>query len=266
MIKTQIPAPPEDLAALAEEGIPKARHRAFPVEWRGRKVWVKVPTPYNYYTWHKVQRAVAFLLGNAMLKPTVSIGGAEGLRCEADRLIALKRKGVAVPEVVALTDGWLATEHVGTPLQDLLDEETDPAARAALLAEGAKALAGLHQKNEWHGSGQVRDLVLLDAGGVGFIDFEEDLLPVMTVAEAQARDVLMMLMSAARYAKEESNPLPDMLKAYKAGAPESVWPPLKRIAGVLRGLAALVRPFKDSLGRDAKQALFAIDALKEAIG
>jgi len=57
-----------------------------------------------------------------------------------------------------------------------------------------------------------------------------------------------------------------MLKAYKAGAPESVWPPLKRIAGVLRGLAALVRPFKDSLGRDAKQALFAIDALKEAIG
>lgn len=265
MTKSVFPAPPEDLTALAKEGIPKARHRAFSVDWQGRKVWLKVPTPYNFYTWHKVQRAVAALLCNAMLKPTVSIGGAEGLAFEASRLAELKEKGIAVPEVIALTEGWMATEHVGTPLQDLLDQETDSEKRKTILVDGGAALAALHKAGEWHGSGQVRDLIALDAGGIGFIDFEEDLLAVMSLAQAQARDVVLMLMSAARYANEESNPLPDMLASFKQGAPETVWPPLKRIAGLLGGLAILLRPFEAKLGRDAKQALLAVDALKGAM-
>jgi len=256
------PAPSADLTALVEAGIPKARHRAFPIEWKGRKVWVKVPTPYNFYLWHRVQAMVAALLGNAMLKPTVSIGGEEGLRFEARRLCALKEKGIAVPDVVALTKGWLVTDHIGTPLQDLLDDEQDERTRQIALVRGALALADLHQKGEWHGSGQVRDLIALVNGDIGFIDFEEDLLAVMSLAEAQARDVLLMLMSAARYARGDADPLPAMLAAYKEVAPATVWSPLGRIAGLLNGLATLLRPFNKRLGRDAKQALRAVDALK----
>jgi len=259
------PSPPDDLTALVEAGIPKARHRAFAVEWKGRKVWVKVTTPYNFYMWHRVQVVVATLLGNAMLKPTVSIGGAEGLRFEARRLCALKENGIAVPEVVALTEGWLATDHIGTPLQDLLDGEPDERTRQIMLVRGALALADLHQKGEWHGSAQVRDLIVLEDGGIGFIDFEEDLLAEMSMAEAQARDVLLMLMSAARYARDDADPLPAMLAAYKEAAPASVWPPLGRVTGLLSGLASLLRPFNKRLGRDAKQALRAVDALKGAI-
>jgi len=263
--KTVFPAPTDDLATLAKEGIPKARHRAFSVDWQGQKIWLKVSTPYNFYTWHKVQRAVAVLLGNPMLKPTVSIGGARGLEFEATRLMELKEKGVTVPNLIALTGEWLATNHIGTPLQDLLDQEADADKRKAILVDGARALAALHNENEWHGSGQVRDLILLDRGGIGFIDFEEDLLAVMSLAEAQARDVLLMLMSAARYAKDDSNPLHEMLAAYKDGAPETVWKPLKRIAGILGGLAAILRPFQAKLGRDAKQGLLAVDALTSQI-
>ena len=161
-------SPPEDLITLAEADIAHAPQRAYPVEWRGQRVWIKIAAPYNYYHWHRVQKLLARLIRNRMLLPTVSVGGAEGLAYEFERLRALREKGLKVAKPIALTKRWMAITHMGTPLQDLLDGENDVGKRNAILRAAAEALAGLHGAGEWHGSGQVRDLVQTE-DGIGFI-------------------------------------------------------------------------------------------------
>ncbi|MCW9033080.1 MAG: hypothetical protein OQJ97_02590 [Rhodospirillales bacterium] len=254
-------SPSDAMVTLVKEGRTTARHRAFVIEWQGDKVWVKDKAPYNYYHWHKVQKIFATLFRIPMLRPTVSIGGQEGLYFEFSRLVQLHKKGVPVARPVALGKGWLATCHFGTPLQDLLDQEDSLTDREKLLITGAQALAKLHQDGEWHGSGQVRDLVKT-SNGVGFIDFEEDLLAEMTLVQAQARDILLFLISAARYASLEHNPLPAALSAYQQIAPEAVWPELKRLRGLTRFFGFLLKPWRQKLGRDARQALLAVEALE----
>ncbi len=256
--------PPPELAKLVDEVIPKARHRAFAVEWQGEKVWIKITAPYNYYRWHKVQKAFSTLLGTPLLRPTVSVGGQEGLAFEFNRLVELHEKGFRVAKPIALAENWMATGHLGTPLQDLLDGENSDETKQVLLISGAKALALMHQKGAWHGSGQVRDLIQTPSG-VGFIDFEEDLLREMSLPQAQARDVLLFLMSAARYATAEHNPLPAALKAYSQTAPENVWPELRRVRGIISSLIFLFKPWRQKLGRDARQALQAMEALREKL-
>jgi tRNA A-37 threonylcarbamoyl transferase component Bud32 len=254
--------PPDDLATLVGTKIQHAPQRAFPIEWRGQKVWVKITAPYNYYGWHRVQKAIARLLVNPMLLPTVSVGGQAGLAYEFERLHELREKGLPVAKPIALTEGWFATGDMGTPLQDLLDHQDDEGQRERTLKDGAEALARLHKAGEWHGSGQVRDLVQTK-DGIGFIDFEEDLMAVMSLAQAQARDLLLFLISTARYAKGQNNPIPQALAAYAAIAPGTVWPEIRRLSWLLGFVHRALAPWRAKLGRDARQALLAVEALKE---
>jgi tRNA A-37 threonylcarbamoyl transferase component Bud32 len=67
-----------------------------------------------------------------------------------------------------------------------------------LVARGTRALVQVHRSGAYLGQAVARNIVLTGSG-VGFIDFEEDPLEVMSLGEAQARDWLLFSSSIARY-------------------------------------------------------------------
>lgn len=240
--------------------------RAFAIDWQDGRAWLKLGSPKRYLSWHRAQGALAALLRWPVIRPTVARNGVAGIAYEAGRLVALRRLGAPVPEVLGFAvEGpqgpWLVVSDMGASVESVLEGTADLDGRRELLVQCAEALARLHSMGEWHGSGQLRDLVLTAGKEIGFIDFEEDLSAVMPAAQAQARDLLMFLMSAARFADQAGHPLPEVLAAYRDLAPPSPWPELRRIGRVLAPAAWLIRPFAARLGRDARHALIAARAL-----
>ena len=59
-------------------------------------------------------------------------------------------------------------------------------------------LQSLHEEGGWHGAAQLRNFTVREKG-FGLLDFEDDLEPSMPLAVRQARDVLLFVMSSARF-------------------------------------------------------------------
>lgn len=179
-------------AALAQSS---RRVLQFPVG--SETAWIKRPRRGPGYTVYSLQAGAATLLGMPLLWPPRVSRGARGLRGEARRLTRLQRKGWPVPQVLDVTDGWLALRDNGTSLAPVV-RNLQPRQRAALLRSALAFLQSLHAQGGWHGAGQLRNFTQLGTG-FGLIDFEDDLEPTMPLAQRQARDVALFLLSAARF-------------------------------------------------------------------
>lgn len=141
-----------------------------------------------------------------MLNP----GGEQAVRTEARRLRELGTRGLRVPAVLAeLPDGFLM-EHLGRPGQPTpsLAEEmnantgSDPAQVLALFRQGLQATARVHAVGTCLSQGFARNLVRCPDGVIGYVDFEDDPLASLPLAQCQLRDVLCYLHSSAVYLLE----------------------------------------------------------------
>jgi len=236
--------------------------RNSPLMWDGQRYWVKIALKPQKNNWHRLQNLLAGILGCPMLRATVSHAYDQGLSDEARRLQRVAERGMIVPPVVAQRPGWLLLGDIG---QSLFDHVQQSETKQDLLCQGACALAQLHQNGGWHGTGQLRDMVLTPDNQVGFLDFEENVGEAMPPADAQARDILRFLISAVRFDKGDGALLRAILQTYKQGAPDQVWPPLQKILKRASVLTSPLHPFKAKLGRDLRHALLVIQALKQAI-
>ncbi|NVK20088.1 MAG: hypothetical protein HWE30_15430 [Methylocystaceae bacterium] len=245
--------------AYVDTGVPA---RSVPFEWDGKRYWIKISLPCQRTVWHRVQDCFAFLSRAEVLRSTVSSFDQVGLDEEAKRLIRIKARHVLVPDVVAQKPGWLLLSDIGTSLHDALEnaEEKEP-----LLMKAMVALADLHQKGGWHGTGQLRDMIISPAGEVGFIDFEEAVGEAMGRDAAQARDVLRFLISAVRFDREDGALLQQLLARYQANGPQTVWPQMKAVLRLISPLAFILRPFYNKLGRDVRETLLVYQALKQTV-
>lgn len=240
-----------------DEGVP-ARSVAF--DWQGRRYWIKIALKAQNNSWHKVQNFFATLLGNAMLRVTVSRPLNEGLQDEAQRLERVAKRGVLVPDVVAQAPGWLLLSDIGPCLFDQLQQVEN---KEPLLIKAAEAMAGLHNVGGWHGTGQLRDMISAPDGRIGFIDFEENVGEVMSPLEAQARDILRLLISAVRFDVGDGALLQAMLNAYHQKSTVDVWGHLSKTLALMTPLAFVLKPFQQKLGRDLRHALLVYSALKK---
>lgn len=236
--------------------------RSVPFDWQGKRYWIKIALREQANNWHRFQNLFAGLLRCPMLRATVSDAMDDGLNAEARRLRKIATRGVRVPSVIAQRPGWILLDDIGDSLFEQINGHNDP---QTLILKAADALSTLHHAGGWHGTGQLRDMILCPDGEIGFIDFEENVGEAMDASAAQARDILRFLISSIRFDGGDGALLRAIMEIYQAKSPTAVWP---HIRGVIRWaipLTFLLKPFRKKLGRDLRHALLVIEALKGSL-
>ena len=261
----------EQLHALVEHTMAQGvGARVFALRWKNRRIWIKQAVPAKQKGWHHLQRFLANITGIALLRPTVSPGGKEGLETEANTLRKLSEQGILVPDLVGVAENWIAIGDNGGILQTRIEDYIragDHDAVTKLIDAAGKGLAKLHQAGVAHGAPLLRNLTIRDDDKIGFIDFEEDPNERMPIIDAQARDILLFVFSIQREFKKRPELLRAGWRAYvdQAGfdAPQMV--PLRKIVKVLRPVYLMLRPFRRWLGTDAINGLLAYRILRKSL-
>jgi len=167
---------------------------------------------------YALQSTAATLLAMPILHPPRVSRGAAGLTAEARRLQRLKLRGWPVPDVVDVTDRWLAITDLGVSLQGIVCA-LSPSERSKVLRDGLKFMQDLHREGGWHGGARLGN-VTLGASSYGFIDLEDDIEPSMPLALRQTRDVLLFIIGSARYAADDASLVPSLISdAHRSALP-----------------------------------------------
>lgn len=239
--------------------------RVRPHEVEGMRVWVKRPEPRlsNYYI--LFQRLVRLLMPCDMLRPTRSMGGGAALIEEAARLKLWAQAGFHVPQLLGVSEQVMVTQDAGVELKAYL-HQADEGECWARLQQAAGTLGELHGHGFAHGRPYLKDFVW-DAAGqqIGFLDLEENPINVMSLADAQARDIWLFLGSCADiYPHHPTEKLVTLYNVYAQQAGEAHRPRLRRLIRWLSPLRRLVEQSGGAkAGKDIARALAATRALEE---
>jgi tRNA A-37 threonylcarbamoyl transferase component Bud32 len=243
-------------AGGVETAIRSHRDRTFSITIDGRKLWIKQPRDWPTPLWCTLHHAAASLLGLRLFRPAAVSLGAAGLREEARRLRALRARSWPVPEVVEVCDEWLVLTDNGETLAARLPRSQSDGDRLDLLAGALAFLQALHAGGGWHGAAQVRN-ICLGENGFGLIDFEDDIEAAMPLASRQARDVLQLVLSGARYFSDSSSTITDLLARAYQGADRDVRAELASVGRIFKVARKVLHPVRSRVGRDGK-AIYAV--------
>lgn len=233
-----------------DDALATSRKRTVRLALEGRDVWIKRPRRGPGYMLWGVQAGTAALLQIPPLRPPHVSRGARGLQAEARRLETLRQRGWPVPHVVGVTDRWLALEDNGLSLGPIV-RKTPVNDRIELIRRTLTFLQSLHTQGGWHGAAQLRNFTQRGSS-LGLIDFEDDLEPAMPLAVRQARDLLLFLTSAARFAEGDHRIVQSMLAdALDRTRPEVV-AELNAAGGKLVVALRLFGPLSDWMGPDGR--------------
>lgn len=254
----------EDLVRSLQRTAP---NRVFSATYGGRRLWIKTVARPRLRSSVLMQQTLALLSGLAMLQPARNPGGAAGLAAEAAAIGTLAVAGFPVPDVVACTPDWLVLGDAGEALETRLNALRDDAeARWHLIAEAGALLRRLHAAGLWHGGAQIRNFSWSN-DQPGLLDFEDHDLPGMSLAEKQARDLLLFLYSLTRYDRAPGAPqLSALAAAMLQAASPAVRAALRRLRRRMAWLLVLARWLAPYAGRDVRQAAAADRALGAALG
>ncbi|MCF2870860.1 hypothetical protein L0664_07255 [Octadecabacter sp. G9-8] len=207
----------------------------------GRDAWIKRPEAERSTFFSGLHRVLARVLPK-VLRPTNAVGGMAALRGEAARLRDFHAAGLPVPEVLDETGDHIVLADCGVTLRSQLRAITDTAERARLIKAAQDVLVQVHHSGRAHGRPFVKDMTIsADDGQIYLLDLEEDPCGHMAVADAQARDVWLFLMSCAEFYDNPGAGLRDQLAVFIADLPDVVGP---RLVALGRGL----RPFRRIIG------------------
>lgn len=240
----------------------------------GERIWIKQTCPPKARIWHSLQKILAAVLRQPVLRCTVSPGGPAALAQEAERLAIFKARRFYVPDVLARNRNMLILSDAGPQLRTWLDSREDDATRKEALSQAARALAAVHKAGMTHGRPYVRDMTW-DGNRIGFLDLEEDPVRVMPLSCGQARDVWLFLGSVARFAR-----LPDNKYIYKEDLISDIWAVYVRdtdpqVIAALESFVMFLNPLRRWLeknglwrriGDDARQSVFVTRCLVGILG
>jgi len=223
-----------------------------PIVIDGQRAWLK--------QYGESSRAVALGLLNFVahrfqldaLRPPPHRSGPAARDTEARRLAELQAQGVNVPQVIGSGHAALVLGDNGSTFNTCL-RQADDAGRDALVAAAMQAIAAAHAKGAYFGQPLPRNLTW-DGKEIGFIDFEEDPLEVMDLAQAQARDWLMFGYGVARYYEDRPAQLQSLMAKALDGAAQPVLAHAHDVSGRLRRLAR----YSMKMGRSARALARAI--------
>ncbi len=244
-----------------------APNRVFSASYGGRRLWIKTVARPRLRSSVLLQTVMAAVFGLPLLRPARNPGGATGLAGEAAAIGRTAEAGFPVPPVIACTAEWLvlgdAGEALESRLNSLRDRQPDECWRQIHAA--ADLLIRLHAAQLWHGGAQIRNFSWSDQGP-GLLDFEDNDLPGMTLAEKQARDLLLFLYSLTRYDRDPTAPrLPALAARLLGSASPEALASLRKLRRRMAWLLAVAHWIAPHAGRDVRQAAAADAALRAAL-
>jgi len=119
----------------------------------------------------------------------------------------------------------------------------------------------VHLKKQYLSQGFVRNIVKIkDSEEVGFIDFEDDPIQVLSLEQAQARDLLLFVNSTARFFVKDEEFFNQQIHEFVKGHNQQVIDYIKETNKKLFWITKL--PFQKLLGHDYQKLKTGILALK----
>lgn len=263
-----MPVPDAGLENLIRSLQSTAPNRVFSASYGGQRLWVKTVARPRLRSSVLLQRTIAGLFGLPILQPARNRGGAMGLAAEAIAIGKTAAAGFPVPPVIACTADWLVLGDAGEALESRLNSLRDrqPEECWRLIGEAGALLSRLHEARLWHGGAQIRNFSWAQ-DHPGLLDFEDHDLPGMTLAEKQARDLLLFVYSLTRYDRDPETPrLPALTARLLAAASPDVHASLRKLRRRMAWLLTVARLIAPYAGRDVRQAVAADDALRPILG
>ncbi|MEL1264905.1 serine/threonine protein phosphatase [Pseudoxanthomonas putridarboris] len=220
----------------------------------GRRAWLK-----KYGTHHRgaalrMLDGLATRMDMTALRPPPHYDGEQAKQTEARRLAELRAQDILVPEVLGEGKASLILGDLGESLSARMRETAHDGARLdELTLAAAGAIRQAHRAGAYFGQPVPRNMTF-DGARIGFIDFEEDPLEVMSLEQAQARDWLMFSYGAAKYYDDRPQAFAELLRRPLGEEPDAVSAHAHHVAGKLQKLARLSR----HLGTSARSLAHAI--------
>lgn len=256
---------PSELRTLADTAANNSPDRVARFAWNGQVLWVKKAIPAKSTGWHRLQNTISKLIPLAILRPTVSSGGAAGLELEAARIRRFSEAGITVPQVLGVNERWILLEDLGDLVEGLL--KRDDSSLEDTVADCTRAIARLHKAGLAHGRAKLNDLVRLEDGSIGFIDFEENLdASGIPLAALQARDLWLFSCSLARFAPSDPEIIGKASAVYFSNNDdEAVHAELLKLLRVVTPVRVLLSLVAQHLKGDVLRAYLATVALGKAL-
>ena len=223
-----------------------------PIVIEGQRAWLKQYGESSRALALGLLRFIANRFQLDALRPPPHRGGDAARETEARRLAELLAQGVNVPHVIGSGHAALVLGDNGSSFNTCL-RQADDAGRDVLVAAAMQAIANAHRSGAYFGQPLPRNLTW-DGQNIGFIDFEEDPLEVMDLAQAQARDWLMFGYGVAKYYADR----PQRLQAMMAAAMDGAQAPVREHAHAVTGRLQRLAKASLGLGRSARALAHAI--------
>lgn len=167
---------------------------------------------------------------------------------EGARLQALIESGAHVAPVYLNTADYFIQAYCGTSLDTILPRCQEDE-RIKLIYEVLASLADLHQRGQWHGGPQIRNLTRY-RGQLYRIDFEERFGNYTPLALAQSYDLILTFNSIKKFLNDDLQLAHSLFLHYWQRHPEpALIPYLKKVYRWLR----IMFPISRGLGRINKK-------------
>ncbi len=229
----------------------KKDQHIFSIRWEGETYWVKRPQAIQPSFWHKIQKIINLILPLEIVKATIAQDASSSLAHEIKQLKTLEKKQISVPKLITQADDWVCMSNAGPTLHELLEKGK---CSEKHLLKAAETLANFHEKGLYHGRAKLNDLTLINKDEIGFIDFEENPLSVMSLESAQNRDLYLFISSLCRWNQKTAE---EALKTYlNIRCEKHSYYTLRRLLTLLKPIK-LLSPFVHKMSKDIKQAYFA---------
>lgn len=256
---------------MAEAGIESAQWQlAMDSKQRIEKItteqgvyWLKKAAPARGIFRYHALNLFSWLLRLPLLKAVPQPGGKQAIANELQRLTALHQAGVLVPRIMAHEADWLLIEDVGVSIvRTLKQKSTAQSTRQQLFKQCLQAIKKLHQQKQYLSQGFIRNMLFDEASNdIAFIDFEDDPLQVMSLAEAQARDLLLLVNSTARFFVKDQAYFNQAISEFLEGHDAEMVAALKTTTARMQWITRI--PFQGLFGHDYQKLKTGILALRE---
>ena len=230
----------------------------------GTTYWLKKKAPARGFWRYKALNLISRLMRLPLLKAVPQKGNTAALATEAQRIKTLSAHGITVPELIWQDKGFLLLSHIGgSVVLQFKAQPNNTEKKRALLTACLNAINNVHQKNQHLSQAFVRNMVQVSQHPlhIGFIDFEDDPIRVMSLAEAQARDLLLFVDSVARFFLKDIAFFRQAIVQFMQQHDQEVIDLLSLTAHKLQWVTKL--PFQKALGHDYEKLKLGLMALRD---
>ncbi|TDR23603.1 lipopolysaccharide kinase InaA family protein [Marinicella litoralis] len=224
--------------------------------------WLKKTAPARGVFRYHALNLFSWLMRLPLLKAVPQPGGKQAIANEVHRIQQLTKAGVNVAELLAHDDDWLLLKDGGQSIVKIMKQEnTQQAVKQKLLQTCLNAIKQLHQKNLYLSQGFIRNMLLNESTQtVTFIDFEDDPLEVMGIAHAQARDLLLLVNSTARFFVHDQTFFNNAIQHFISDHDPAMIDALRTTTNRMQWITQI--PMQTLFGHDYKKLKVGILALK----